>query len=412
VNILVAHSGYLSGIVSGENRVVEDESRLLREAGHQVLKWVPKASVSSRAAQGRTAIRAIWNREPGRRLAAARSEGLDVVHVHNLFPMLSPAVLRQGNAPVVMTLHNYRLMCAAGTFLRDGRICEDCMGRLPWPAVVHGCYQGSNVGSAVIATSMVVHRWAGSFEGPALYLPVSKFVQEKHIEGGWPAEQMRVKRNFTWPRRRREGAGTYFLYVGRLSVEKDVASLISLGQKTGLRILIAGDGPERDRLKSSGSPGIELLGPVSPERVTELMTEARALLFPSLSYEGSPRSVLEAYAGGVPVIASDIGALREVVRHGETGLLVPPKQLQGWQEAISRLMDDAESERMGEESYKEWQDKYTPEVGLRKLEDAYREAIGIGGGIRKRTPSVKGSRPCLGSFEQEDATRGSTRDVR
>src|SRR6266545_1544886 len=208
VRILILHSRYLSGSASGENRVVEDEARLLREGGHEVDVFAPSVRSTGGIGLVRTAAETLWSvraaKEVGHRIRRGHP---DIIHTHNLFPALSPAVLRvvHGQAATVMTLHNYRLLCLPGTFLRDGRVCEDCLGRLPWPGIVHGCYQASVPASAALASSLLLHRAIGSFSHIRLYMAISEFVRRKHVEAGLSPERIVVKPHFAWPRERREG---------------------------------------------------------------------------------------------------------------------------------------------------------------------------------------------------------------
>jgi len=373
VRILVVHSRYRSGVASGENAVVADEARLLQEAGHEV--DVFEASVSGALDALRAGPGIIW--DPGRAAAVRRlilRHHPDVVHVHNLFPALSPAVIRAAAAeavPVVMTLHNFRLMCLPATFLRDGRICEDCVGRVPWPGLVHGCYRGSRAQSAVLAASIALHRSLGTFERVGWFIAISGFVRDKYVAAGFDLSRIILKPNFAWPGPRREGPGTYFLYLGRLSTEKGVATLLRAWRPGFGRLLVVGDGPEAPRLRPLAPGGVEFRGAVPPEEARRLVAQARAVLVPSIWYETFSRVVVEAYAAGVPVVASRIGALPEVVEDGVTGLLAEPGDPASWAAAVERLLDDKLTERLGEGAYRAWATRYTPEENLRWLERIY-----------------------------------------
>jgi glycosyltransferase involved in cell wall biosynthesis len=303
----------------------------------------------------------------------------DVVHCHNLFPLLSPAVLRQASseAPVVVTLHNYRLLCLPATFVRDGRSCEDCLGRVPWRGVLHGCYRGSRAASAPLGLSLALHRAVGSFDRVSLYLAVSDFVREKHVQGGFPHERIRVKPNFVWPSERRPGSGDGFLYVGRLAPEKGLQELVAAWRTVPASLVLVGDGPEATRLQSSLPPNVELRPPVPPEEIPRLLASARALVFPTLAYEGAPRAILEAFAAGVPALARSVGAVPELVDHGVSGLLLPSLAPAEVAAAADRLLDDAEAERMGQAAWTTWRDRYSPECGLAHLEQAYGLAAGL-----------------------------------
>jgi glycosyltransferase involved in cell wall biosynthesis len=378
MRVLILHSRYLSGWASGENSVVRDEERLLSEAGHEVVTWTPApGSDLSRARLGSSALwSSIALRHVRRLIERHRPQ---IVHCHNLFPMLSPAILRaarDGDSKVVVTLHNYRMLCLPATCIRDGEICELCLGRVPWRGVVYRCYRGSLPGSAALAASLSMHRAIGSFDQVSLFLPVSRFVRDKHVLAGFAADRMLVKPNFCWPRPRRNGVGQYFLYAGRLAPEKDLGTLLTAWRSIRTPLILAGDGPDRDALQAIAPSKTEFRGTVSPDEMTELVKGARAVLVPTRCNEGGPRSVIEAYAAGVPVIATDLGALPEMIEHGVSGMLVPPRRAEAWVEAVETLMDAGTTLRLGEGAHDRWARLYSPDLGLRELEFAYQTALG------------------------------------
>ena len=371
MRILVLHSRYASGYLSGENRVVADEARLLEEAGHEVRVCAPSGEGLRGARALGAGMKAVWTRAT---VKAVRDFDPDVVHCHNLFPLLSPAALRQASseAPVVVTLHNYRLLCLPATFVRDGRSCEDCLGRVPWRGAIHGCYRGSRAASTPLALSLTLHRAIGSFDRVSLYLAVSELVREKHVQGGLPRARIRVKPNFVWPIERRRGPGDAFLYVGRLAPEKGISELVEAWRAVPARLVVVGDGPEAERMRWSSPSNVELRPPVRPHEIPRLLASARALVFPTFAYEGAPRAILEAFAAGVPVLARSVGAVPELVEDGVSGLLRPSLAPRDVAAAADRLLDDAEAERMGEAAWTPWRDRYSPERGLANLEQAYR----------------------------------------
>ena len=373
MRILVLHSRYASGHLSGENRVVADEARLLEEAGHDVCVWAPSSDGLGGTRVLRAGVQAVWSRAAARVVHDYRP---DVVHCHNLFPLLSPAVLRQasGNAPVVVTLHNYRLLCLPATFVRDGRSCEDCLGRIPWRGAVYGCYRGSRAASTPLALSLTLHRAVGSFDRVSLYLAVSEFVREKHAQAGFPRARIRVKPNFVWPAEQRCGPGSPFLYVGRLAPEKGIRQLVEAWRAVPAPLLVVGDGPDATRLRSSLPSNVELRPPVPPHEIPRVLASARALVFPTLTYEGAPRAILEAFAAGVPVLARSLGAVPELVEDGVSGLLLQSLAATDVTAAAERLLDDEEAVRMGEAAWATWRDRFSPERGLAHLEQAYRLA--------------------------------------
>jgi glycosyltransferase involved in cell wall biosynthesis len=378
MRVLVLHSRYASGASSGENRVVEDEVELLRTAGHDVHLWAPMPDNTTTGSRVGLALGAVWSRPAVaevRRLAAEFRP--DVIHVHNLFPMLSPAVLRAGRAPVVVTLHNYRLLCLPAVFLRDGRACEDCLGRFPWRGVAHRCYRGSAAGSAALAASLGVHRRMGTFGHVAMFLAVSEFVCRKHLEAGFDPARIRVKPNFGSAQPRRQGPGEDFLFLGRLSEEKGLDRLVSIWRDVPARLVVVGDGPERARLEAAAPGTVEFRGSVPSDQVPAYLARARALVLPSICYEGAPRTVVEAYAAGVPVLANRYGALPGVVSDGVTGLLVEPGDAAGWRGALASVMDDDTSQRLGEGAFAAWRTGYSPERGIADLEAAYDAVMAV-----------------------------------
>lgn len=377
MRVLILHTRYSSGAVSGENRVVDDEVGILCRAGHEVHLLDPSADgFSARALAARSLVSAGSARSVHERVRADR---IDVVHAHNLYPSLGAGVLQaasKAGAAVVLTLHNYRLLCLAGTFYRDGHVCEDCLGRSTWPGVVHACYRGSRTQSAVLTASIALTRASGTVSSAHRFLAVSNFVRAKYVEAGFPAERIIVKPSSVSGSAQRVRAGRYFLVLSRLSPEKGVAELVD-AWKGGLgELRIVGDGPERAAIERLAQGREVSLEPsVMPEEVPTLLADARALIVPSVCYETQSRVVVEAYAAGVPVIASRIGGLPEIVDEGKTGVTVEPGDREGWARAVMMLSDDEISLRYGDAAYARWQADFSPERGLAMLESAYREAL-------------------------------------
>jgi glycosyltransferase involved in cell wall biosynthesis len=374
MRILIIHSQYRSGSVSGENRVVDDEARLLADGGHDVLAWTPSPHSISGLRAG---ARAVWSHEAARRVRAlARMHRADVIHFHNLFPMVSPAALRAATAeaPTVLTLHNYRFLCLPATLLRDGSTCESCVGRGPWRGVAHRCYRNSFAASGALAGALALHRRLGTFARISAFLAVSEFVRSRYVEAGFPGRIL-LKPNFVFPTRPRAGAGDFFLYIGRVSAEKGLGDLIEAWRGLPDRLVIAGEGPDAARLAEAAPPGVEFIGAVAPDRIGELLTHTRALVAPSAWAEPAPRAAIEAHAAGVPVIASRVGGLPEIVEDGLSGILVPAGDPAAIRSAVERLRADADSERLGRAALVAWRRRFSPEVALRALEAAYAEAL-------------------------------------
>jgi glycosyltransferase involved in cell wall biosynthesis len=379
VRIVVGHSRYLSAS-SGENQVVDDETRLLEMAGHEVFTWQPSSEEHQHGLSlVKTGMSAIWSVSAARELRhLLRDTGADVLHLHNLFPMLSPAAIRiarEEGVAVVMTLHNYRMLCLPASLLRDGRVCEDCIGHVPWRGVRHACYRDSTLGSASLAISLSLHRALRTFDRPQLLLAVSEFVRDKHVDAGWDPERIRVKANFSWPCDRRSGPGDSFLYVGRLSPEKGVAELLRTWRQVDAQLLVVGDGPDGEALRRTAPPNVHFVGSVERAEVDEMLQRARALVLPSICYEGQPRTILEAFAAGVPVIANRMGGLPELVVDDVSGRLVEPRDEDGWRVAVDQLSDNVQAERLGAGALEMWREKHSPSVAIQALERSYEDAL-------------------------------------
>jgi glycosyltransferase involved in cell wall biosynthesis len=240
-------------------------------------------------------------------------------------------------------------------------------------------------GSVVLGTSVMLHRIAGSYDRVALFLAVSEFVRRKHLEAGFSPKRLLVKPNFSWPMPRRKGPGEVFLYLGRLSPEKGVETILRAWRPGHGTLLVAGSGPEEGRLRAMAPPGVMFLGSLDGSAVPDLLRRARALLLPSMWYEGQPRVVLEAYAAGVPVLASDVGGLPELVEDGRSGFLLPLDHPEAWTAALQKLLADQEAVRLGQRGWELWKERFSPERGLKGLEEAYQRAI------RKEAAGIAGN---------------------
>jgi len=331
LRILLLHNAYQRA--GGEDVVVRRERRLLAAHGHDVSLYTESnATVKNAWDRIRTAVQAPYSLAARRRVAAEiQRVRPDIVHVHNFFPLLSPSVYdacRVARRPVVQTLHNYRLVCLNGFFLRDGHICEDCLAPpVPWPGVLHACYRDSRVGSGTVAAMLSLHRalrtWTTKVD---VYIVPTEFGRQMFIRGGFPAEKIVVKPHFVDPDPGpAEESGGYALFVGRLSEEKGLKTLLAAWPRLAQRIplKIVGGGPLAPYVEdaSRSSPGVEWLREQPADRVVTLMKGARVLLFPSRSYETFGMVIAEAYAVGLPVIAAGVGAATSLIAHGRTGLL-------------------------------------------------------------------------------------------
>lgn len=333
MKILAVHNRYLWP--GGEDESFQAEVVMLRAHGHTVEPYIEDNQRIESLGRLRTAARTIWSHETYRRVRdLLRAGGHDLVYAQNTFPLVSPSIYYAARAcgvPVIQTLRNYRLMCLNGLLFRDGQVCEECVGKaVPWPGIVHGCYRGSRAASATVAAMLVTHRLLGTYRRRVDgYVALTGFCRDKFVEGGLPAERIAIKPNFVEPDPGEStGPGQHALYVGRLSEEKGLDTLLAAWQRLGpgYPLKIVGDGPLADEVARIAAtlPDVECLGRLTGAALRALVTGARFVVFPSRVFENFPRIIVEAFAAGVPVIASRHGSMSCIVEDGVTGLHFAP----------------------------------------------------------------------------------------
>jgi glycosyltransferase involved in cell wall biosynthesis len=361
---------------------------MLRSKGHDVdLFEADNDHIDSGFAAFRAAIQCMYS-PASARTVRQRMEGFrpDVVHIHNFFPTLSPSIhyaASSAGVPVVQTLHNYRLLCPASTLLRDGKPCEDCAcRRLPWPAVHHKCYRGSTSASAAVAAMLAFHRQIGTWHRTvSRFITLTEFARNKFAESGIPRHKIAVKPNFlAHDPGIGSGGGGYALFVGRLTPEKGIGTLLEAWKlmPPGMKLRIVGDGPLRGHLSelTRTNPDIEWMQRQTRETIYRLMKEAAILVIPSIWYEGFPMVVAEALATALPVLASRIGALAEVIEDGITGQLFAPGNPEHLAQMARNLLESPDNLRdMRRNARREFEDKYTACQNYDSLLSVYREAI-------------------------------------
>lgn len=379
LRVLVVHNGYQ--FRGGEDSVVDSEVALLREHGHDVHLYLREHGELQGVGRARLAAEAIWSKQTTHDMAGLLERlRPDVVHVHNTTPLVSPSVYwaaARQRVPVVQTLHNFRLFCAQAMFLREGRVCEDCLGHGMWRGVARRCYRGSLAQSAVLAASVSVHRSLGTYDNKvSRYIALNEFCRSKVIAGGLPAARVAVKPNFVeWRPEPQWAQRQGGLFVGRLSEEKGVQCLLeALRRENPPGFAVVGDGPLAPTV--SAALGAASLGFRKLDEVWTLLERAAYLVLPSLWFEAFPRTIVEAYASGVPVIASRLGSLPELVEEGRTGLLFTPGDAADladklrWAEA-----HPAEMRAMGQRARQVYEERYSPKRNVAMLCAIYRDAM-------------------------------------
>lgn len=399
MRVMMVHNFYGTESPSGENVSYLAERDLLERRGVEVVEFVRHSdSIRSRGSLGTVIGGTLtpWNMSTASEIRAlAKSTLPDVVHVHNTFPLISPAIfwsLRNLPCANVLTLHNYRLFCAAGMPMRGGKICTECLdSRSVIPGLRHACYRGSAVATAPLAVSISLHRRMGTWNKCVdAFIALTNYQREVVIKAGLPGDRVHVKPHFypgtpsamAWSARDDRA-----VFVGRLSAEKGYASLLEawrlLGESApGLDII--GEGPDRaileTEIKVNRMGQVRLLGQLSFNETQERIARSRLLLVPSTWFEGFPMVIREAFAYGVPVAASRIGALMELVEDGVNGALFRPNAADEIAGLIRRLWGDPTAlEQMSAQARQSYLRAYTEDANgeiLQAVYDAARAARG------------------------------------
>lgn len=376
--VLVAHNVYQQA--GGEDAVVQAEIDMLRQRGHPVelfsrhndrLRNLPALTVARQT---------MWSSQSAQDFEALlQTFQPDVVHVHNTLAMISPAiywVATRLGVPVVQTLHNFRLLCPQGNLFRRGQVCEDCLGRQPWRGALRACYRESMTQSTVLAGMLMFHRSIGTWQHKVTrYIALNEFCRAKFIQGGLPPGKLVTKPNFVNFPTPDPTARNGFLFVGRLSHLKGVGILAdAVKELTGLKVRVAGAGPDSGLLQNQAD--IELLGPIGLTAVRAEMTQAVALILPSICYDSFPRTLVEAFACGLPVIASRMGSLPELIQDGVTGLLFESGSAVDLAEKMrwAQAHPDALA-KMGQNARQQFDTNYSEDKNYKQLMVIYKDAI-------------------------------------
>lgn len=385
MKILLCHNFYQQP--GGEDESFADEGRILEGRGHEVLRYTRHNAAIGGLGKLDLARSSLWNRQTYDELREiiARDRP-DVIHCTNIFPLISPAAYDaadEAGVPIVQALRNYRLMCPNALFFRNGKVCEDCAGKsVAWPAVVHACYQHSRLVSAGTVTMLSTHRARGVWDHKVdLYFAPSEFTRGKYIEAGLPGERIEVKPNCVDPDPGPgDGSGGYVVFVGRLSREKGIETLLEVWERMpgDTRLVVVGDGPLADEVMRAAARDrrIEWVGRQPMREVLRIVGDAACLVMPSLWYETFGRAIVEAFSRGTPVVVSGIGAMAELVEHGRTGYHARPGDAADIADKLQRILADSPDARarMRAAAREEYLQKFTAEPNHDRLIEIYERA--------------------------------------
>jgi glycosyltransferase involved in cell wall biosynthesis len=366
---------------------MRSEVDMLRSAGHQIELFVAdNATIQSQSDKIVAAASLFHSSRSNRRLAELLDAfHPDILHIHNWFPLLSPSIIataRDADVPVVQTLHNFRMLCANGILYRDGKLCHECVNKmLPLGGLIHGCYSESRLGSALISAAFSYHRLTHTWDDVSTFIAVSEFQRGLLVRGGLHPDRIVVKPNFV--KRTGEpgdGGGGYALFVGRLTPEKGIRTVLKAWEenKVSLPLRILGTGPLADEVRERAArlPDVEYLGHQSMPEVYAAMGSAKFLIFSSEWYEPFPLTIVEAFSQGTPVLAAHLASNAMLVKDGQTGLRFKPGDADDLAAKAKSLLADTSNYRaMRRQCRSTYEEHYTEQHNYKSLIDIYTTAI-------------------------------------
>jgi glycosyltransferase involved in cell wall biosynthesis len=375
-------------LVGGEELVVRNTIELLEKRS----VYTKLLSRSSKTLEGHLAakIRAFWSGIYSRSAYheirnLLRIERPDIVHAHNLYPLFSPSVLvacHKAGVPIVMTPHNYSLTCPNWAHLYEGQICERCVGGREYYCVLKNCRKNLFESIGYALRTAVARKLRFFHDNVTVFIALTHFAKGRLIDAGFAADRIFVLPNMvhTPDRPANPSEGKYIAYVGRIDPEKGIDTLLAAAHITGLPIYLAGAGGLKTQFEKTAPAGIKFLGPLDRGRLDSLYRNARFVVVPSKWFEMCPLVISEASSYGLPVIASRIGGLPELVVNGTTGLLIEPGNVDDLAHKMKRLWDDPTlCDQMGQAGREKMLKEHNEEVYFQELLSIYKKAIDLNG---------------------------------
>lgn len=388
MRIVKAHNYYTQS--GGEDSVFHAEVSILRSGGHEVFEYLEYNSNIEHMNKAFVALQTPWSLTSYQKIKSAIMEiKPDVAHFHNTFPLISPSAYyacRDLNIPVVQTLDNQRLICPASTFYRNGRLCLDCLGKTPpLYGVFHACYHDSGFQTAIVASMLTLHHWMGTWQTKVdAFLCSTYFYRDIFVRAGFPPDKIVVMPHFVRQpsvRISAENTNGYALFIGRLDPEKGISTLLEAWRFLGIPLKIRGsgrlEGKAKEFVKKNSMKNVEFVGRLEEQELSDLIGGARFLIMPSEGYyETFGMVIVEAYARSVPVIASNIGVVPELVSDKKTGLLFEPGNPVDLAEKARWLWNHpGEAKSMGGNGYTAFQDRFTEDKCFQSLTDLYESLV-------------------------------------
>lgn len=386
MNILLVHNFYQTK--GGEDVVFQNERALLEQNGHCVQSYVVRNNaIDSYGRKLAVSLNTPFSFSAYFRMLKLLSRNRpDIVHVHNYFPLLSPSVFyacRKLNIPVVHTLHNYRSVCPTTFLLVDGEINEKSILSRSWWTIKERVYRNSLFATFVLVCMVELHKAIGTWSKRVdRFIVLTEFSKSKFVDAGWPEKKIAVKSNFIEDPEFRPAVGRqgYALYLGRLSKEKGIDTLLESWEGNAFPLKVVGEGPLMELIRAQENPAIELLGFQEKAQVLKLISEADFVVFPSIWYETFGMVLIEAFACGTPVIGSNLGSIPDIVEDGVTGLLFEPGSARDLRQKSERMIGvDGLAQEMGRRARTVYEQSYTPRSNYRQLMEIYQDAIAASG---------------------------------
>jgi glycosyltransferase involved in cell wall biosynthesis len=383
MKILLVHNTYQQS--GGEDAVFQHEGKLLEQYGNTVLhETKDNEEINGFIQKVKTALNTVYSISAKKAFShRLKREKPDVVHIHNFFPLFTPAIFYAAKAlkiPTILTLHNYRIICPTALLMHKGKVNERSIKSGPIWTIRHRVYKDSLPGTVALAGMILFHRIVGTWKKQVdCFVVLTEFAKNKFIEAGIPADKIKVKPNFIPDPHDEKSAiekkGGFGIYVGRLSAEKGISTLLKAWEAIDYPLKIVGDGPLMNEVISANNPNIEILGFQKNEQVQQLIQDADFLIMPSEWYEGFPMTLLESFANATPALVSDIGSLAEIVEHGKTGLKFEAGNVDSLIASVQCFLNESDRQQLSLNARRAYLTNYTPSTNYKSLMSIYQGNI-------------------------------------